>query len=141
MQRIFKILMGIGILVVLAMGFLMYLPYLFIGSPLPLLSITNDDYIHHSIDIEIIDSHNNSMFKKTYELDSQKSVSQPKPLWLLLQLSYPFYESKHIVKITLDDTLMETHNTRINPWKMVIISITNRNLPEDSPLEIEYLMI
>lgn len=136
MRRMFKILMGFGILVALLLGFLMYLPYLFIGPPLPLLSISNDDSIHHLIGIEIMDSHNNSMFKKTYELDSQESISQPKPFWLLLQLSHPLYESKHTVEIALDEVVVETYNTQLNPWTMVIISITNRDLSEGSPLDI-----
>lgn len=100
------------------------MPFLLIGSPLPIFSIDNKDVNEHKAVIEIFDSTNKSVFKKTYELAPEDRVSQPKPTWLILQLSIPPGDKEeYTVKVILDDNLTKTHSIRVELWNTVDIKI------------------
>jgi hypothetical protein len=93
------------------------MPYLFIGVPTSLFSINNHDSNEHKVAIEVFDSNNESVFKKTYELAPKAYISQSKSTWLLMQLSIPSGNTKEwTFKATLDDDVTEIRQIKLQPW-------------------------
>lgn len=119
-----KILIGVGIVVLLVVGFYVIFPFYLVGPPLPLYYIENEDVNNHEVVVEIFDSHNKSIFKETHKLSPKESVEYPKPF--LLKLTWP--EEEYIFKISLDSEVTETYETEIYPWLMVAIHLHHKDL-------------
>jgi hypothetical protein len=100
------------------------MPFLFLGAPLPLYSINNNDVMEHKVVIEIFDMDNNSVFKNEYDLAPDTEVSQSKPVWLLLKLSFPpGGKEEYEFKVTLDDNLTEEFQRKVQVWNIADIEI------------------
>ncbi len=105
---------------------LIAMPFIFIGSPDPLFSIHNNDVNEHKVVIEICNSNNESVFKQTYGLAPEASIWQPKPLWMLLELSIPPGDTEeYTFKTTLDLNLTETRQIEIQLWNIVDVELYN----------------
>ena len=110
-------LLGIASIVMLIAIFLFAWPYILVGAPSSLFSISNNDSNEHKVAIEVFDSNNESVFKQTYELAPEASVWQPKSTWLLLQLYIPPGNSKEwTFKATLDDKITDIRQIKLHPW-------------------------
>lgn len=106
--------------------FFIAMPFIFLGLPLPFFSIDNEDVNEHEAVIEIFDSTNESIFNKMYELSPEEHISQPKPLWLLLQLSFPPGDKENYkVKVTLDNNITETRLIEFELWNTVDVKLYN----------------
>ncbi|AKB19224.1 hypothetical protein MSWHS_2361 [Methanosarcina sp. WWM596] len=114
---------------------LISMPYIFIGPPLPLFSIYNNDINEHEVVIEIFDSNNESVFKQTYEMAPEAMISQSKPVWLLLQLSIPpGNEENYTFKVNLDNNVTNTHQIGLQVWVMADIMLYEDNT--ENPISI-----
>lgn len=110
-------LLGIASIVMLIAIFLIAMPYILVGAPPSLFSIHNNDSNEHKVEIEVFDSNNESVLKKTYEVAPKADISQPKPNWLLLQLFIPPRNTKEwTFKATLDDDIKEICQIELQPW-------------------------
>lgn len=100
------------------------MPFIFMGKPSPLFSMKNKDTISHQVMVEISDSKNNSVFKEAYVMDPDSEISQSKPAWLLLQLSFSPGNSKDLtIKVTVDNGLTEKSQTDLQLWSMFDITL------------------
>lgn len=116
------------------------LPFLVLGAPTPLYSIDNDNPESHEVTVEVLDSHNESVFEETYELAPKEHVSQPKPLWLLLRWATPWSKGRYIYwsegvyefKVILDGETEGSLGALLHPWVSVDIDINS-----SSPVKIE----
>ena len=105
---------------------LIAMPFIFIGPPSPLFFISNKDVNEHEAVVEIFNSDNESVFKKTYELAPEEYISQPKPAWLLLQLSFPPGDKEnYTVKVTSYSNLTETRLIEFELWNTVDVKLYN----------------
>lgn len=105
--------------------FLLPCPLFFRVAP-SFFSIDNEDVNEHEAVIEIFDSTNESIFNKMYELSPEEHISQPKPLWLLLQLSFPPGDKENYkVKVTLDNNITETRLIEFELWNTVDVKLYN----------------
>jgi len=134
-----KIFLGIGAVLVIAIGFFVIFPYLLVGPPLPLLSIENKDINNeHEVVVEIFNSNNQSIFKKTVLLSPNEEISYPKPLWLKL----PWTRGEYTFKITMDDTYRLPFMTEIYPWVEIHIILYSKDRKgQISPLTIVHVMV
>jgi hypothetical protein len=111
------------------------MPFIFIGKPEPLFSMKNKDTISHQVMVEISDSNNNSIFKEVYVMDPNDEISQSKPTWLLLQLSFPPGNSKDLtIKVTVDNDLTEKSQTYLQLWSMFDITLFDEHEESDISL-------
>ena len=83
-----KLIIGIIILiaaVLIIKEIIDYLPYFIGGAPLSVFGISNFDTKNHSVNVQIFDSNNRSLFDKTYELGDSRSeaftVQYPQNGW------------------------------------------------------------
>lgn len=119
--------------IVLIVILLVSMPFLFIGMPSPLFSITNNDNNDHTVTIEIFDSTNHSLFKEVYELDPEANIPQSKPTWLILELAFPPGARKECtLKVILDENTSETSYMELGLWDTVDITLYDDY--EDSPI-------
>ena len=95
--------------------------FLLSGPALPnLFEIRNNDVGIHEVTIEILDSHNSSMFKESYKLYPDESVLEAKPFSLLYSIGMKNYT----FKITLDNGVEEkTIPVSLHRWSTPIIVI------------------
>ena len=107
-----KILIGAGIVLLLAVGFYFIFPFYLVGPPLPLLSIKNGDAINHEVVIDIFDQNNKSIFKETYELDPDEEIRQPRPFLLKFR-----WLKECTLKVTVDDNATKVYETDVYSWK------------------------
>lgn len=129
------VLLAVVSIVTLITVCLIAMPFIIIGAPLPLFSIDNKDINEHKVVIEIFDSNNESVFKKTYELAPEASISQSKPVWLLLQLSIPPGNTKECTfKVTLDDNITNVHQIGLQVWVMADIKLYEEDT--ENPLSV-----
>jgi hypothetical protein len=113
-----KILTGVGIVVLLVVGFYVIFPFYLVGPPLPLFSLKNGDVSNHEVVIEIFDRHNNSIFKETYELDPKEELCYPRPFLLKFR-----WLKECTLKVTVDNNTTKMYKTDIYPWKEFRITI------------------
>jgi hypothetical protein len=108
---------------------------LLLGPPTSLFYIDNEDLQSHEVTVEVFDSHNESIFKETYELAPEARISQPKPVWLILQWSMPWSKGKYIYwskgaykfKIILDGETEGSLGALLHPWVSVDININSNS--------------
>lgn len=135
-----KILIGIGIVALIAIGFFVIFPYFLVCPPLPLFSIENrDGNNEHGVVVEIFDSDNQSIFKKTVVLGPKEEICYPKPYWLKLTWS----RGEYTFKVTVDDTITETCKTEVYPWLEVLIYLYTKDplSGEISPITIARVVV
>ena len=137
MRQINKIILyAVGIVLAILVGLFIILPILFIGSPTTqMFSISNEDFVFHTITVEIIDSNNISVFEKEYELAPKEAVNKYKGPWFLLRSFSPL-ENRYVLKATLENNRSATYDTSLGPWEAVIISIDNMNYNENGGIAI-----
>lgn len=107
-----------------------YLPYFIGGAPLPVFGIYNHDSKKHSVNVQIFDSNNKSLFDKTYELgDSQSeaySVEYPEKGWKdVYEREKLFPSGDYKFVITLDGNVTKTYQGVMDAWSMVDFKIDN----------------
>lgn len=128
-----------GIVILILTGFIA-MPFLFIGPPEPLFSIYNNDINKHSVVVELFDSDNKSVFKQTYELSSEATIWQPKPTWMLLELSIPPGDSEEYkLKTILDNNFTDNYQIELQTWGMADIVLYENNAEE--PLLIREIVV
>ena len=107
-----KILIGVGIVVLLVVGFYVIFPFYLVGPSLPLFSLKNGDVSSHEVVIEIFDRHNNSIFKETYELDPKEEIYYPRTFLLKFR-----WLKECTLKVTVDSNTTKMYKTDVYPWK------------------------
>ena len=136
-----KILLGVGIGVLLIVGFYVIFPFYLAGPPLPLFSIENRDINNHEVVVEIFDLHNKSIFKETLVLDPKEKIDYPKPFWLLL----PGLMVKEdcTFKVTVDDEATKVYQTEVYPWIQVCIFLYTKHpiSGEINPIAIAHVVV
>ena len=113
-----KILIGAGIVLLLAVGFYFIFPFYLVGPPLPLLSLKNGDAINHEVVIEIFDRNNKSIFKETYALDPKEDIRYPRPFLLKFR-----WLKECTLKVTVDNNTTKMYETDVYPYKIFGIFI------------------
>ncbi|MDI6885718.1 MAG: hypothetical protein QMD22_05105 [archaeon] len=113
-----KILIGVGIVALLVVGFYVIFSFYLVGTPLPLFSLKNGDVSNHEVVIEIFDLHNKSIFKETLELDPKEEICYPRPFWLNF-----LWLKECTLKVTVDNKATKTYKTDVYPWKQFHISL------------------
>jgi hypothetical protein len=104
MQNIRKILLLL--LIILLAAFVGYYALIFLlgGPALPnFFEIRNNDAGTHEVTVEILDSHNSSIFKESYKLYPNERISKAKPFDLL----YSTRMKNYTFRITLDNGVEE----------------------------------
>lgn len=123
------LILAIALIVIL----LVFMPFLFLGMPSPLFSMKNNDDNDHTVKIEIFDSANDSLFKEVYDMEPEAVISQSKPTWLILQLSFPPGNKKECtINVTLDEKISETSQMELSLWDIADITLYDDN--EKSPI-------
>lgn len=123
MKKLYALVIMAGIFLSVAL-FFTAMPFIFLGHPLPFFSIYNKDVYDHETVIEILDSDNESVFKKAYELAPQELISEPKPSWLLLRLSFPPGDKeKYTVKVTSDSNMTKSLRVELQLWNNAHIEL------------------
>ena len=137
MRQINKIILyAVGIVLAILAGLFIILPTLFMGAPTTqMFSIYNEDFVFHTITVEIINSNNKSVFEKEYELAPKEAVNKYKGPWFLLKSFSPL-ENRYLLKATLENNRSATYDTSLGPWEAVIISIDNMNYNENGGIAI-----
>ena len=107
-----KILIGAGIVLLLAVGFYFIFPFYLVGPPLPLLSLKNGDVNNHEVVIEIFDQNNKSIFKETYELAPKEEIRYPRPFLLKFR-----WLKECTLNVTVDNNTTKMYKTDVYPWK------------------------
>jgi hypothetical protein len=101
-------------------------PLFLLGLHLPFFFIGNKDVNERDVAVEMFNSDNNSVFKEKYELAPEEQIWQPKPVWLLLKLSFPLGDKEtYTVKVTSDDNLTETRLIKFELWNTVNVELYN----------------
>lgn len=125
MQNIRKILLFLLIVPIVAIIGYYALIFLLGGPALPnFFEIRNNDAGIHEVTVEILNSRNSSMFKESYKLYPDESVSEAKPFSLL----YSIGTKNYTFKITLDNGVEEeTIPVSLHRWSTPIIVIDRDN--------------
>lgn len=121
MQNIKKTLLFLLIIPIVAIIGYYALMFLLGGPALPdFFEIRNNDAGTHEVTVEILDLHNNSIIKESYNLYPDESVSEAKPFSLLYSIGMKNYT----FKITLDNGVEEkTIPVSLHRWSTPIIVI------------------
>lgn len=143
-----KILIFSGTLVLILLSYFVVFPFLLVGPPTSLFYIENNDLQNHEVTVEVFDSHNESVFKESYELAPGGRIAQPKSLWLLIRWSMPLSKGKYTYwaegeyefKVNLDGEIKDTCRTLLHPWSSVVIDINKANT-SDSPMFIGVITV
>lgn len=101
-----------------------------IGPPAPLFYVYNN-LQSHEVTVEVFDSHNESVFKKTYEPAPEERIVQSKSLWLLLRWSITWSKGKYTYwaegeyesKVILDKEITGNCRILLHPWNSAVINI------------------
>ncbi|MGB9928668.1 MAG: hypothetical protein ACPK85_09725 [Methanosarcina sp.] len=116
-----------GFVILILIGFIT-MPFLFIGPPQPLFSIHNNDINKHSVVVELFNSDNKSLFEQTYELSPEATIWQPKPTWMLLELSIPPGDSEEYkLKTILDNNFTDNYQIELQTWGMADIVLYEKD--------------
>lgn len=118
------------------------LPFYLMGPSTSLFCIYNGDVNNsHEVVVEIINSHNESVFKETYQLSQNESIGHPKPP----TMNNPRTVEEYTIKVVLDNDTMKLRRTTIDPWTTLNIDLYspyNRNASgEVIPLDIIVTMV
>lgn len=99
--------------------------------PAPLFLISNHDEINHTVEVEIIDSNNNSIFIESFDINPDELFRFYRVLdWCSKGRFYwlSWDEGSYTFNVTLDDTYNTSHYTELCPSTSVWITI-NSNYP------------
>jgi len=131
-----KILIGVGIVVLLVVGFYFIFPFYLVGPPLPLFSLKNEDVSSHEVVIEIFDRQNKSIFKETYGLDPEEEIRYPRPFLLKFR-----WLKECTLKITVDNDITEMCETDVYSWKEFRITIGKDPVSGEMNIEIGAIVV
>jgi len=82
--------------------------------------LKNHDLGTHEVSVEILNSHNESVFKESYKLSPDESVSRTKPF----NLKNSFDQKKYTFKVVLDNGVAEERTSiSLHRWSTAIIDI------------------
>lgn len=82
--------------------------------------LKNHDVGTHEVSVEILNSHNESVFKESYKLLPDESVSRIKPF----NLKNSFDQKKYTFKVVLDNGVAEEKaSISLHRWSTAIIDI------------------
>ncbi|WP_243685135.1 hypothetical protein [Methanosarcina barkeri] len=110
MQNIRKILLILLIIPIVAIVGYYALIFILGGPALPnFFELNNHDAGTHEVSVEILNSHNESIFKESYRLHPEESVSRTKPF----NLKNSFEQKKYTFKVVLDNGVAEEKNLDI----------------------------
>jgi len=121
MQNLKKILFLLLIIpVVTVVGY--YALMLLTGGPaLPdFFEIRNNDTETHEVTVEVLDSHNSSIFKESYNLYPNETISEAKPFSLLRSVNMKEYTFRTTLDNGTDDA---TVSIPLHCWSTAIIVI------------------
>jgi len=111
------------LLIILVAAFVGYNVLIFLlGGPAldNFFELTNRDSGTHEISVEIFDSDNESVFKESYKLYPNESVSKAKPF----NLRSSFESKEYTFRIILDNGFAEeTTSVSLNRWSTATIDI------------------
>lgn len=121
MQNIRKILLILLIIPIIAIVGYYALIFLLGGPALPnFFELTNNDVSTHEISVEILDSDNESVFKESYKLHPNESISKEKPS----NLRSSFESKEYTFRIILDNGFAEeTTSVSLNRWSTATIHL------------------
>ncbi len=128
-----KLIIGIIILiaaVLIVKEIIDYLPYFIGGAPLSVFGISNFDSKNHSVNVQIFDSNNRSLFDKTYELgDSQSeayTVQYPENGWKdVHEKERLFPKGTYTFIVTMDTNVSKTQQIIMDENRIASIGIDN----------------
>jgi len=82
--------------------------------------LKNHDVGTHEVSVEILNSHNESVFEESYKLSPDESVSRTKPF----NLKNSFDQKKYTFKVVLDNGVAEERTSiSLHRWSTAIIDI------------------
>ena len=138
-----KLIIGIIILIAAVLIFkeiIDYLPYFIGGAPLPVLYISNHDSKNHSVNVQIFDSNNKSIFNKTYELGDSiseaYSAEYPEKGWKdVHEKERLFPKGTYSFIVKMDNNFIKTQQIQMEDDRLASISIDqNGNLDISNPI-------
>lgn len=138
-----KLIIGIILLiaaVLIVKEIIDYLPYFIGGAPLPVFGISNFDSKNHSVNVQIFDSNNKSLFDKTYELgDSQSeayTAQYPESGWKdVHEKERLFPKGTYTFIVTMDTNVSKTQQIKMEDDRLASISIDNNgNIDISNPI-------
>ncbi len=106
MRTINKILIGIGIVALIVLVAKYYYIIGFLLEPIEPLrfSIQNSDIDKHRVTVEIFDSDNKSLFKKTYEANPKEWINSPE---------ITKKKGEYTFKVTLDNKVEKAYKAEV----------------------------
>ena len=131
-----KILIGAGIVLLLAVGFYFIFPFYLVGPPLPLLSLKNGDVSNHEVVIEIFDRNNKSIFKETYALDPEEELRYPRPFLLKFR-----WLKECTLKVTVDGNATKMYETDVYPYKIFGIFINKDPISGEMTIKVGAMVV
>ncbi len=117
-----------------------YLPYFIGGAPLPVFGISNFDSKNHSVNVQIFDSNNKSLFDKTYELGDSRSeaytAQYPENGWKdVHEKERLFPKGTYTFIVTMDTNVSKTQQIKMEDDRLASISIDNNgNIDISNPI-------
>jgi len=131
-----KILTGVGIVVLVVVGFYIIFPFYLVGPPVPLLSLNNRDVSNHTVVIEIFGLHNKSIFKETFELDPKEEIMYSRPFLLnfrgLMECT---------LKVTVDNNATKICKIDVYPWIISCITIDKDPISGEMNIEVGAIVV
>jgi hypothetical protein len=121
MQNYKKLLLFLLIIPLAAIAGYYLLTFLLVGpADDNFFELKNHDVGTHEVSVEILNSHNQSIFKESYKLRPDEYVSRTKPF----NLKNSFEQKKYTFKIVLDNEVAEEKTSiSLHRWSTAIIDI------------------
>ena len=129
-----KLIIGIVVLIAVLLivkEIIDYFPYFMVGLPLPVFGIYNHDTKNHSVNVQIFDSNNKSLFDKIYELGDSRSeaytVQYPENgKWKdVHEKDRLFPKGTYTFIVTMDNNISKTQQIEMDTWRLASIRIEN----------------
>lgn len=121
MQNYKKLLLFLLFIPLAAIAGYYLLTFLLVGpADENFFELENHDLGTHEVSVEILNSHNESVFKESYKLLPDESVSRTKPF----NLKNSFDQKKYTFKVVLDNGVAEEKTSiSLHRWSTAIIDI------------------
>lgn len=121
MQNYKKLLLFLLFIPLAAIAGYYLLTFLLVGpADENFFELENHDLGTHEVSVEILNSHNESVFKESYKLSPDESVSRTKPF----NLKNSFDQKKYTFKVVLDNGVAEEKTSiSLHRWSTAIIDI------------------
>jgi len=124
-QRIKQLIIVISLIIVGFFLFNIFGPLIIVGSPLSVFSIYNkDENLNHTIIVEIFDSSNSSVLKKTYFLKPEERVEYDRAFGWYPSFSWSFItwsDGEYTFKFILDNETTKIHKTNLYSYKSISV--------------------